>query len=532
MNIYKIALHRPASPCIALHRPVSPPSNRAKADASTLEALKMPVSSDDADNNNILVAIPLFDENTCQLPRQNERKRDAHDTVSSKPFDDFRQMVLKDHGSDPVHCAILLAIELIRNGKSSEDIKQQMNYSDGSDPLDYCHRALLQQALDLLNETTLVKRTMLRQEWNDIVRRLSRHVMYLGCEHPYVNFANDVVPKLTDAELRLLSEVVRPGIQQTSVRAQVLDLQKSLLDMAAKEPCFYAAILRDENILPACFSCFPSARLEWPGGRVVPLYANAPTATCTIMPVLDSESNRDDAYQQRTGSSCQCDRCQFELFGQADVASEPLARYYMARGSMETAKRVYTGALARTTESTTKLDILHALGAIELGLGNFMEAQRIWHEACGDDRAAQHAGLSLQREKHTAYGYFHVEKNESYDVRCPIEYPLPGAFVARVMDLEQCQKVIEWAETNGGWTTGRHYAVPTHDIPVHTVPVLLAWFRDELMCKIMNPLLVQYFGRERYYVHDAFFVKYEASTVSNYLSLRKSIFDLEGLTRH
>jgi hypothetical protein len=528
-------------------------------------------SASEDDNSNILVAIPLF-EQRYDLPRlmSNESQRDAAADDSSQPLlsGTFRRKVIAHREgrlrsqNDPVHCAILLALELCQKGKYNEDdLKQKMEdyIDDGSDPLGYCPEHLLGESFDLLQQATakedgpMIPAT--QHEWNDLIRRLSRHVMYLSCIHPYVNYANHIVPQLTKNELQRLSETLLPVVQETRrIPARVLDLQKALLDFAAQQTCYYAAILRDETFLPpGCFSCFPSAQLEWPGGgKLMPLYAdnnndnnNATKdyGRTTFMPVLDDsqDDGRDDAYQQRTGASCQCDRCRFELFGDQGTAATtgmvslvPLARHYMARGNLANAKRLYEAALAHpTTPSATKLDILHALGAIELGLGHFIAAQRLWHDACGDnddDDVAHHAGLCLQRAKLAAYRYFQPEmKSESptaVAVNCPVEFPLPGVFVARVMDLKQCEQVIAWAEAEGTFTKGRHYAVPTNDIPVHTIPSLLSWFRDELFFNIINPLLVQHFGGERYYVHDAFFVKYEATAASNYLSIRKSSFDL------
>jgi tetratricopeptide (TPR) repeat protein len=529
------------------------------------------------DDSNILVAIPLF-EQRYDLPRlmTNESQRDAVCADdSSQPLLSgiFRRKIARHHGegrrsrqNDPVHCAILLAMELCQKGKYNDDVlKQKMeDYIDGSDPLGYCPEHLLCESFDLLQQATTAKEGPMipatHHEWNDLIRRLSRHVMYLSCIHPYVNYANHVVPQLTKNELQRLSEalLVPPVVHHETRRiipARVLDLQKALLDLAAQQTCYYAAILRDETFLPPseCFSCFPSAQLEWPsGGKLVPLYAdnnndnnnNATKnyGTTTFMPVLDDSQDtdgRDDAYQQRTGASCRCDRCRFELFGDPGMAANtnsmvcslaPLARHYMARGNLANAKRLYEAALAHhTTSSVTKLDILHALGAIELGLGNFMVAQRLWHDACGDnddDDVTHHAGLCLQRAKLDAYRYFppatKSEPPSVVAVNGSVEYPLPGVLVARVMDFKQCEKVIAWAEAEGQFTTRRHYAVPTNDIPVHTIPSLLSWFRDELFFHIINPLLVQHFGGERYYVHDAFFVKYEATVASNYLSIRKS----------
>jgi hypothetical protein len=510
------------------------------------------------DDSNILVAVPLFEQRfplllPCRLTQERQQRADAGTAATAAaiaaaadsrppPFNAFRRKVLHGGGGgddgkhDPVHCAILLALELCRKGMYKQKLHQTMDYVDGTDPLEYCHEDLLHEAFDLLQQQAAApaaakqdeadeedearssfKMTMpaTRQKWNDLIRRLSRHVMYLSCEHPYVDYAKHVVPQLTNDELHLWSDALllpsEPAKQPTRTRRRmpdvtasrviILDVQKALLDLAARETCYYAAILRDETFLPDRYSCFPSAQLEWPrGNQLVPLYATTiandggdpedHTPSYTFMPVLDSE-DRDDAYQQRTGASCRCDRCRFELFRDGDdnddgvkamgSSSLPLARHFMARGNLKDAQRLYRGALLHTTASaTTKLDIVHALGAIELGLGHFMAAQRLWHEAwCdnnnnNDDAVAQHAGLCLQREKMAAYRYFEPEEHDNniVAVNCPIDHPMPSAFVARVMELKQCEKVIEWAEASGSWTTARHHAVPTHDQAVHTIPSL------------------------------------------------------------
>ena len=103
-------------------------------------------------------------------------------------------------------------------------------------------------------------------------------------------------------------------------------------------------------------------------------------------------------------------------------------------------------------------------------------------------------------------------------------------FVASdVIEIETCRQLIEWAKEfasdHGGWTASRHYAVPTTDLPIHKVPKLLEWFQ-EWMPNILFPLLQDQFGisaagteKKRFYVHDAFLVRYEATASSNFLPM-------------
>ena len=59
------------------------------------------------------------------------------------------------------------------------------------------------------------------------------------------------------------------------------------------------------------------------------------------------------------------------------------------------------------------------------------------------------------------------------------------------------------------WTTERHYAVPTTDLPLHRMPRALAWF-NALFADSIGPALARLFqfSAARLRVHDAFLVRY------------------------
>jgi hypothetical protein len=82
----------------------------------------------------------------------------------------------------------------------------------------------------------------------------------------------------------------------------------------------------------------------------------------------------------------------------------------------------------------------------------------------------------------------------------------------------ECSRAIQAAEghaaSNGGWTTARHHAVPTTDIPLHECPPLLAWLTSAMETRL-GPLLATHFAdtvpcRAKVRVHDAFLVRYQA----------------------
>eukprot|EP00540_Astrosyne_radiata_P011213 CAMPEP_0116837578 /NCGR_PEP_ID=MMETSP0418-20121206/8727_1 /TAXON_ID=1158023 /ORGANISM="Astrosyne radiata, Strain 13vi08-1A" /LENGTH=228 /DNA_ID=CAMNT_0004467469 /DNA_START=63 /DNA_END=749 /DNA_ORIENTATION=- len=129
----------------------------------------------------------------------------------------------------------------------------------------------------------------------------------------------------------------------------------------------------------------------------------------------------------------------------------------------------------------------------------------------------RHEGMALQLEKIKAYGYLEEPQREEISVSA-VSYTAyfdNTCFVTKepVISLSECEKVIAWAE--GNWTTNRHYAVPTLDVAVHSLPPLLQWFR-RTMDQTISPLLQSQFGH-RCLVHDAFVVKYQATSKHRYL---------------
>ena len=184
-------------------------------------------------------------------------------------------------------------------------------------------------------------------------------------------------------------------------------------------------------------------------------------------------------------------------------------------------------------------DLWHAMGAVILSQQKFATAQEHWKN--GSRYQCIHKQISEQLEKQRAYQYFdplvepypretirqfkkQIIKNET---NATVNNNQSIFVASEVIDIETCHKLVAWAKDyaldNGGWTASRHYAVPTTDLPIHKVPKLSVWFR-EWMPKILFPLLQDQFGNtgcdnKRFYVHDAFLVRYEATSSSCFLPL-------------
>ena len=199
-------------------------------------------------------------------------------------------------------------------------------------------------------------------------------------------------------------------------------------------------------------------------------------------------------------------------------------------------------------------DSWHSIGAVLLTELKFVDAQLHWKS--GDPLYEMHNdGIKIQLQKQVAYQYLQpLPTHHQITVTTPAELSNhQGETITKIamlsrrdafgdVDFESivageasslnsnncifvtkqpvvapgmCGKLIRLAQEHVarvGWTTNRHYAVPTTDIPIHDVPPLLDWFQ-EWMKGVCHPLLQRQFKtRQRFYVHDAFLVRYESDT--------------------
>lgn len=261
-------------------------------------------------------------------------------------------------------------------------------------------------------------------------------------------------------------------------------------------------------------------------------------------------SDRAESLKQIFGSNfvCRCVRCKCER----NWKDRQKFSICLEKDETETHDFVYTsrelkhmGDLAmqqtRYSEATDLYDlaltnchegdyghILHAKSASVLERGLFNDAQKMWREAF--ELCPTHEGIKLQFEKQNAYKLIDQLVNSIIEPKCvsiqpqsfemiipkkcyltKAEYPL--------LSKKECEFVIKCAEKaaeEGGWTTSRHYAVPTTDIPIHVIPSILDWFNN-LLCYRLRPLLSLQFGEEEVgkngcniHVHDAFIVRYDS----------------------
>lgn len=89
-----------------------------------------------------------------------------------------------------------------------------------------------------------------------------------------------------------------------------------------------------------------------------------------------------------------------------------------------------------------------------------------------------------------------------------------------LLSKDECTRAIHVAEAHaqevGGWSTARHYGVPTTDVAIHEIPELLRWFNGVLASRLC-PLLRSQFGALIFHCHDAFLVRYSADEGQRHL---------------
>lgn len=263
-------------------------------------------------------------------------------------------------------------------------------------------------------------------------------------------------------------------------------------------------------------------------------------------------SRRTDALKEVLGPSfcCTCVRCRFEqrcqnVDGKLTVLElKRIGDFAMQHSRFLDAVSAYNAALDIIIKKGNPAndfigEILHAKCAAYLGMDDFLTAQRLWRDAAV--LCPSHEGIALEVRKQEAYKTpVTLPTREEKSKRRKLEHNpiffskvLPDFFTLiagecyvtkynhPIASKHELQQAIDWAESYAssaaGWTTSRHYAVPTTDLPLHDIPPLLRWFNG-LMEISIRPLLARQFSAEEVgidgcnlHVHDAFVVRYNAS---------------------
>jgi hypothetical protein len=213
---------------------------------------------------------------------------------------------------------------------------------------------------------------------------------------------------------------------------------------------------------------------------------------------------------------CSCTRCQVEARESDSSRSveiyvsatqlKNIADLAMQHGRFEDASTLYDTILRTHPHDG---DVLHARAASYLGRasmssfanhghcrGYYTKAQRLWEQAGTIEECSLHPGIATHVKKQSVYRTLqyceasltddmpinNIDFTTYLDGKCFVTNKEP------LVSIEECNDVINTAENHAdGWTTSRHYAVPTTDIPLHELAEIHSWFY-QLWNKKIRPL--------------------------------------------
>ena len=244
--------------------------------------------------------------------------------------------------------------------------------------------------------------------------------------------------------------------------------------------------------------------------------------TVGYVPCTQDLASRRADLAARHGFVCTCARCGLESGAGSGANPSLVDMKRLADQAQEEARYEDAEAAARVVLESTPNDgdAHHKIGTAMLGQGRWADAHAAWRE--GAAAHPDHPALSSQLDKDRAY---------APGVPASVEIPSGLGFEsvhdagiwattqsAPLLTEAECAEWVRVAEkagaARGGWTTSRHYAVPTTDIPVHAIPHLLPLWNDFMRDKLA-PLIASMCPSEMptpssVRVHDAFVVRYES----------------------
>lgn len=210
-------------------------------------------------------------------------------------------------------------------------------------------------------------------------------------------------------------------------------------------------------------------------------------------------------------SHCQCLKCQVEMLAGSLASVMPnslpltleeikrVGDMCMEEGLVPAALRCYDFVLnTPDLNDSLRQEVCLTCGAACLDLGDGLNARKYWRMGVVDqslDECVRNPMLVEQLSKIEAIDSYVYEdisqlsplpwhqisssiRNTYGDSSNGSSLPIYMTTVP-VISSDECRQVIAWGEAfasrAGGWSTDRHYAVPTTDIPLHKDPQLLRW---------------------------------------------------------
>ena len=467
---------------------------------------------------------PDLEEFTKDLPRFDEHFQTCHAVSYEEPIKSFVDQLLRNatHRAFSVVSAIsLVLVGKVPNNGFTDEKWYQEEYELQEDEQEAVAEgwALLQDHIEW-------------RHWLTLYRIIKECLLVVNVCHPLVQYCDKVLPFLPCEEiLKCWSTLEAPlNLKTCNTENTFLALSQKIQDkcQSASVGVFLFNPFVDKKRYPI-HSCLPYTGIELKSVfvNIIAMFDLEIKEELTIgyVDVSQPREGRLAELKSRFGLSfdCTCIHCCADLGKTMLLSSKDLTRIgHLAfqHNNYERALECYK--LAVTVCSQDDGDVMHAIGAVYLAQNQFLKAQRHWRDCTTkiESLSSHHPGLFLQLQKQRAFQYFRC-RPETTPSTLKYQPMFNGqCFVAvdSAVTMDDCANLIAWSENAQGWTTSRHYAVPTNDIPVHQVPVLLDWF-NRWMEMTIYPLLGSQFhlNPNDFYVHDAFVVRYQGLQTNNHL---------------
>lgn len=293
----------------------------------------------------------------------------------------------------------------------------------------------------------------------------------------------------------------------------------------------FVSLVASPTMLQLEHSCTPNVQIEMAsdGYNRIELVALHDVAMGEEIVISYVSSSTPVEHRRRVllghfGIICHCPRCCWEMkTNYENIDHEQyyrLSLQYLEEGRYEESALLLRYLLTRNISA----DALHLLGQCFISQGKWRLAHRIWY--CAYALYPENPSLRMQIAKDRSY--FQVRR---MGLGWPFNHMLFLTEIARdvwtsssaILDEERCNSWIKLAESSavrcGGWTTSRHYNVPTTDVAIHTIPAILQEW-NQLVHQQLYPLMSQFLpglNRDDIFIHDAFIVKYDSAGGQTFL---------------
>jgi len=428
------------------------------------------------------------------------------------------------------HCAF--AVVAAMDVALEEKVQANGVSGDG----DFAECELEEEEQEMISEGwTLLQNHITWRKWVDLYRVVKACLVVVSTPHPLAQYCNKILPLLPHDSLLQCRSILKEPLELKSCDPEnaFLALCQDIENIC--KPVYVGFLIFDPFKEMARYpkhSCIPCTGPELIHAtlNLVATFDFGVDEEVTMAYVDTSlpHADRCTDLKNRFGTSfqCPCVRCKSDVEDIKDFSFRDLTRIghqAFQQNHFERALEFYNFALQ--VDMLQSGDILHAIGAIYLAQNKFLKAQRHWRNCVTEsDLAAfhKHPGIQLQLTKLQAFRYFD-QRQEANAPKVKYTSMFGGqCFVTEgpVATSQACADLIAWVESAQDWTTSRHYAVPTNDIPVHQVPRLLTWF-NQWMEETIYPLLGLQFdlNPNDFFVHDAFVVRYQGQQSNNYLPI-------------